>query len=148
MSGTILVVPSGAGRTWDLGGPIRCKVSSLSTGGRYTVLELELAPKGGAPLHVHHREDEIFCVIDGECTVGDANGSQVVTAGSVVVFPKDTPHFFRNEGERPNRILITAVPGGLDEYFEAVSAAIAQNQPERVATINQQFAIEFLSSGV
>jgi len=56
---SVQVVPLGGG--WDVGG-VLCKVRADSTDGAYSALELTLPPGGGAPLHVHYREDEIFCV--------------------------------------------------------------------------------------
>src|SRR5436309_9647604 len=40
------------------------KASSASTGGAITVM-VASSTTGGAPRHVHHREDECFYVLDG-----------------------------------------------------------------------------------
>lgn len=136
-------IPAGDGQTLVTG--IVCKVSSTSTGGAYTVLELTLPSGGGAPLHTHRREDEIFHIIDGVCEVVCDGQTYSAEAGAVVVLPKDTPHAFRNPTDSPTRILITAVPGGLDTYFEAL-AHIRADDPtaaQQVTDINTRYAIEF-----
>ncbi len=54
-----------------------------------------LSPRGsGSPLHVHHNEDEMFYVIDGELTLW-VNGQTIVApAGSFAYGPRDVPHTF------------------------------------------------------
>jgi quercetin dioxygenase-like cupin family protein len=140
----ILVIASDEGDTWNVGGPIICKISSQQTAGAYTVLEFILNPRDGAPLHVHHREDEIVYVVAGQCTVGTKEQSYPAPAATLVRFPKGTPHFFRNDSSDPCKLLITAIPGGLDHYFAELAAALAANQPDTIPAINRQYEIEFL----
>jgi hypothetical protein len=45
-------------------------------------------------------------------------------------------------------LIITAVPGGLDTYFEQVSAALAENRVGDIADLNKRYEIEFLPSGL
>ena len=64
-------------------------------------------------------------------------------AGSVVRLPKGVRHAFRNATDAPVRVLITAVPGGLDNYFAALGALGKDTTADDVAAINRQFEIEF-----
>ncbi len=50
---------------WWLGRLATIKATGKETGGQYTLVEA-LEPEGEAPLHVHHREDEGFWVLEGE----------------------------------------------------------------------------------
>src|SRR5713226_3955631 len=53
---------------WAFGTLALIKSSSETTDGRVAVIE-QLAPQGaGSPLHVHHREDEWFYIIEGDLT--------------------------------------------------------------------------------
>jgi len=45
---------------------VTVKLSGKDTGGAYAVMENVTQPKAGPPLHVHHREDEGFFVIEGD----------------------------------------------------------------------------------
>lgn len=141
----IYVVTREQGKVWNVGGAIICKVSSAASHGRYTVLELILAPQAGPPLHVHRREDEIFFVLTGQCTVGAEEQVWQVEAGDTVLFPRGVPHFFRNESAQECRVLITAVPGGLDHYFDELHAAIAGGQADTIPQINQKYEITFFA---
>jgi quercetin dioxygenase-like cupin family protein len=143
---TITIVPPADGQAWELGSRIACKVTSESTGDEYTVLEVLLEKGQGSPLHVHRRESETIYVAEGECVVGDDGQEQTVSAGAVVVFEKGTPHFFRNDGEAKTKLIVTAIPGGLDRYFEQVSAALQAEKAEEIENINQRYEIEFMDT--
>jgi quercetin dioxygenase-like cupin family protein len=110
-----------------------------------TVLELRLAPGQGAGLHVHQYEEEIVFVQDGSCTVGHLDQSWELGTGSWVVFPKQTAHFFHNTSDSLCTLIITAIPGGLDRYFAALSAAIEQQDAQAVAAVNTHYGITFLT---
>jgi mannose-6-phosphate isomerase-like protein (cupin superfamily) len=85
-------------------------------------------------------------VAEGECVVGYGGQEQTVSAGAVVVFEKGTPQFVRNNGEAKTKLIITAIPGGLDRYFEQVSAALQAEKPQEIENINQRYEIEFMDT--
>lgn len=127
----------------DMLAGIRCKIASDATNNECTVLEVTLQAEQGAGLHVHQRESELVLVQSGTCTVGDAVQQWSLDVGGMAHFPKQTPHFFRNNGTEPCVLLITAMPGGLDRYFADVARAVQEHQPERITAINQQYKITF-----
>jgi len=62
----IALSPGEGEALWFFGALVIVKASSETTAGRVTVIE-HLVPQGaGPPLHVYHREDEWFYVIEGE----------------------------------------------------------------------------------
>ena len=77
----------------------RVLVGGEETEGRSCVVEV--SGRGGSmpPLHVHHIDDEIFHVLDGEITV--YHGADVVRlgAGDTVLAPRGVPHTYRIESE-------------------------------------------------
>ena len=79
---------------WFFGGLTTIKSTGGQTAGRVAVTE-NLAPRGsGSPLHVHHREDEWFYVIEGELTFWVGGEVIPAPAGSFVYGPRDIPHTF------------------------------------------------------
>ena len=42
------------------------KATAADTGGQMTIIEVTEPPGAEAPLHVHHREDEGFWILEGE----------------------------------------------------------------------------------
>ena len=139
----------GEGRFLDTAGSLVLRLPAAATGGAYSLLELTLSPGQGAPLHVHRREDEIFYIVAGQCDITDAQGARTALTGSVAVFPRGVAHAFRNTSSQPCRVLITAVPGGLEGFFEAINLAVAAGEatPERLARIAREFQIEFPPPG-
>jgi mannose-6-phosphate isomerase-like protein (cupin superfamily) len=137
----------GEGQSLDPNGGLVCKLPAKATGGAYSVLELVLPPGGGTPRHVHHREDEVLTVVEGECEIVDGAGPRTALAGSVVRLPRHATHALRNTSQTPCRLVITAIPGGLEQFFEAVNLAVAAGEgtPERLAEVARLFEIEFLS---
>ena len=110
------VVPAGAGLAGDPG----LKAPQPSTGGAQSVFETSVG--AGPPPHVHDREDECFYMLDGELSIrcgGDAFGA---AAGSFVFLPRGAPHRFWAAG-RPARLLLIAVPGGIENYFHQINTA-------------------------
>jgi mannose-6-phosphate isomerase-like protein (cupin superfamily) len=110
------VVSAGAGLAGDPG----LKASQHSTGGALSVFETSIG--AGPPLHVQDREDECFYVLDGELSIRCGDDAFDAAAGSFVFFPRGRPHRCWAAGP-PARLLLIAVPGGIEEYFAEINAA-------------------------
>jgi quercetin dioxygenase-like cupin family protein len=105
---------------WFLGCLVTAKATTATTAGRVAVLE-HRAPRGaGSPLHVHHREDEWFYVLEGELTLWVGGETVVAPAGAFVYGPRDVPHTFIVSSEEARFLLVTA-PAGFDEFVRAVA---------------------------
>src|SRR5262249_17285342 len=90
------------------------KASRVSTDGSMTVIESDSA--GGAPRHVHAREDECFYVLKGAITVECGDDSWELEQGAFVFLPRGVPHAWDVIGDRATVMIMTA-PGGLDEFL-------------------------------
>jgi uncharacterized cupin superfamily protein len=55
------------------------------------------------PMHFHYFAEEMFYVIEGECTLLTPRGDLTVRSGDFIAFPpgKSGAHKFRNDGEKP-----------------------------------------------
>ena len=104
---------------WWLGGLATIKATGKQTGGRYTLVEV-LDPEGEGPLHVHHREDEGFWVLEGELTFEIGEETIKASPGSFVFGPKDVPHRYTVESG-PARLLYILSPSGFEEFIYATS---------------------------
>lgn len=63
-------------------------------------------PHGDAPpLHVHHREDEVFHIIEGEVRFRIGETELVAHGGETVLAPKGIPHAYRVESALGARCL-------------------------------------------
>src|SRR3954465_618051 len=96
------------------------------TNGKYALWEALVPPGGGPPPHVHSREEEGFFVLEGEITFTVSGERVVASAGTVANMPVGTPHSFKNEGDRPARMLISVAPAGLENMFFEVGTPLAE----------------------
>jgi quercetin dioxygenase-like cupin family protein len=104
---------------WAFGTLATIKASSETTDGRVAVIE-HLAPQGsGSPLHVHHREDEWFYVIEGALTFWVGGRVVEAPAGSFVYGPRDVPHTFLVSSEEARFLLVTE-PAGFESFMRAM----------------------------
>ncbi len=109
-----------------VGDVYRFLATGEETGGKYALFDAIVSPGGGPPPHVHSREEEGFYVLEGEITF-TINGERVVaTAGMFANMPVGTPHSFKNEGDKPARMLISVAPAGLEQMFFEVGVPLAE----------------------
>ena len=150
--GARYVAPGVGERIWFTSNLMTVKATAETTGGAYGLVEALVPPGSGPPLHLHHREDESFWILDGVLTV--VCGDETVTAGpgSYVFLPREVPHTFAVEGDTPARLLSMSTPGGLERYFAAVGRPAETDglpptgPPDvtRLDRIGQDFALEIL----
>jgi mannose-6-phosphate isomerase-like protein (cupin superfamily) len=93
------------------------KATADSTGGAYGLVESLVAPGFSPPLHVHHKEDEAFWVLEGELSMRCGDRTFRARPGSFVFLPRDVPHTFVVEGHTPARMLTLLTPGGGEGLF-------------------------------
>jgi quercetin dioxygenase-like cupin family protein len=103
--------------TWFLGNRMVLKATKESTGGAYGLVESWVPAGASPPLHVHHREDEAFYVLEGELTIRCGEETFSAPAGSFAFLPCDVPHTFVVEGDRPAHLLTLISPGGGERFF-------------------------------
>jgi quercetin dioxygenase-like cupin family protein len=115
------------GRTIAVVGDVyRFLATGEDTNGKYALWEAIVPPGGGPPPHVHCREEEGFCILEGEITF-TINGERIVaTAGTFANMPPGTPHSFRNESGRSAKMLILIAPAGLEKMFFEVGVPLAE----------------------
>jgi mannose-6-phosphate isomerase-like protein (cupin superfamily) len=109
------------------------KVAWEETDGRLLQL-LGRDRRGGAPpLHIHHREDESFYVIEGEMSFFVGDQRIEATAGDFVFAPKGIPHAFLVKSERAE-YLTSFAPAGAEQFFPEVAPRVIPGEPPPPAT--------------
>jgi mannose-6-phosphate isomerase-like protein (cupin superfamily) len=91
-------------------------------------------PGGGAPPHIHPREDESFYVVDGEFEFSRDGETIKAGPGSLVYVPRGSLHAFENVGGGRGTLLLSQTPGGLHErFFEEVGEEATDSTTPPVA---------------
>jgi quercetin dioxygenase-like cupin family protein len=97
---------------WWFGALAEIKATAADTGGQMTIVEVTEHPGAEAPLHVHHREDEGFWVLEGTVTFEVGETTIEATAGDYLFAPRDIPHRF---------VVATAAAGCSSSWCRAAS---------------------------
>ncbi len=118
---------------WWFGGLAEIKATAEDTDGQLTIVEVTEPPGMEAPLHVHHREDEGFYVLEGSATFVVGDGTVEAGPGTFLYGPRDVPHRF-DAGPEGVRLLYLFVPGGFEDFIRetAVPAPAATLPPPNV----------------
>jgi len=137
---------------WFLGTLMIIKATGEDTGGAFSLLE-QLAPPGfGPPLHIHHREDEPFWVLEGRVRFRCGDREFVMEGGGYVFLPKGIPHAFRIEGSTPARLMQMTLPPGFERIVQEIgvpaparslppSGANAPDLIERLIALGRKYHI-------
>jgi quercetin dioxygenase-like cupin family protein len=146
------------GRTVAVVGDVyRFLATGEDTNGKYAMWEAIVPPGGGPPQHVHSREEEGFYILEGEITFQISGERVVTTAGMFANMPVGTPHSFKNESDRPARMLISVAPAGLEEMFFEFGVPLAEGattaspssmeEVEKLLAIAHKYGIEIRLPG-
>ena len=120
----VAVGKDGGDARWWFGSLAVIKATAADTGGQMAIIEITEPPGAEAPLHVHHREDEGFWLLEGSATfeVGDTTIEAV--AGDYLFGPRDIPHSY-TVGNAGCRMLFIMLPGGIEEFIIETSEPAA-----------------------
>ena len=139
---------------WWFSGLAMIKATAADTGGQLTIVEVTEPPGTEAPLHVHHREDEAFWVLEGDVTFEVGDTVIEASAGDYAFGPRDIPHRY-TVGDAGCRMLFICVPGGFEHLVTEMSVpAESRTLPppsdeppdmERIAAIAQAHGAELLA---
>lgn len=134
---------------WFIDGLVRIRVSGEETEGRYSVLEVHTPEGDMPPLHVHHEEDEVFHVVEGDVILFVPGTEVSLTAGDTFRVPRGVPHTYRVESPTA-RWLVFCAPARFDAFVRAVSGpADADELPPRGRPIDPEgFAAEAARHGI
>jgi quercetin dioxygenase-like cupin family protein len=146
---------SGQGPDYSLAGNlVSILAGEETTGGAYGMIEAIVPPGVGAPMHIHHREDEGFHILDGELDF-QLDGVRIAgVTGSCLHLPRGVSHGYINRAARPARVICIYAPGGCEGFFveggevvDDVGLAIAAPRPPdaaRVAAVASRYGLEIL----
>ncbi len=124
----ILVGPGDGRSVWSLGGRFTIKADGALTDDRFSLVESLAWRSTEPPVHVHHREDEAWYILDGQMTFQIGDDRFVATTGSFAFAPRGLSHAFTVDIE-PTRVLVLASPGGFERFALELGEAASDDRP-------------------
>jgi quercetin dioxygenase-like cupin family protein len=142
--GPVAILPNSGRKLKSLG--VTHKLTSEQSGGSFYVCEAVFGPESGSPLHIHHYEDEVIQVLEGQIEIRLDKQELHAPTGGIVHLPKNIPHALQNPLKTPLRIMVFAIPGGLEGYFDEVDAALQEGtfDNELHTKISAKYGLEWL----
>jgi quercetin dioxygenase-like cupin family protein len=129
------------------------KVTAQQTGGLLSIIEITEPPNAAGPLHVHHREDEGFWILEGDVTFEVGETTIRASAGDFAFGPRDIPHRY-TVGPSGCRMLFIIAPGGFEDLVRDMSVPagsrtlppVSDEEPdwEHVAAVAKAHGCELL----
>ena len=112
-------------------------------------------PNFEGPLHVHHREEEGFYILEGSATFQIGDQTIEAKAGDYLLGPRDIPHKF-DTGPEGCRMLFIMTPGGFEDLVRDMGEPagsrtlppLSNEEPNmaRVAQIAEKYGCELVGS--
>lgn len=112
------------------------KVSGRDTGGELAIFEQTgLSPKRGTPMHLHHNQDEIFYVLEGEYHFQVGEEKFQLQPGDSIFLPRKVPHSWIQMTTKGKMTVILQPAGKMEEFFLTMSALDKLPTPQEMAKI-------------
>ncbi len=100
---------------------VTVRVSEAHGQDSLSVLE-HRAPQGDSPpLHVHHSEDEVFVILEGEFRMMVDGKVHPLGPGAILIAPKGLPHTFQIDSPAGGRFLTITAKGDFERFVRAMA---------------------------
>jgi quercetin dioxygenase-like cupin family protein len=106
------------------------KVTGEDTGGALDYFIVEVAPHGGPPLHVHHRQEETIHILKGQYKVRIGDEVFQCNEGGFAYLPSGVPHAFLNLTDQPGEVIVVYTPGGGHKFYEELGPMSRNGSPD------------------
>ena len=149
MSTTASEAASRPDAIWWQGSLMRIQGRAENTGGALGLVDAIFYEGFGPPLHVHHREDEGFYVLEGEIRFHKGDDEFMAGPGTLVWLPRGVAHAFKVQPGGA-RALLLLTPGGFERMFEEGGVSTSQSEdpptdqydPEVLVSLAARYGME------
>ena len=120
-----------------------------STGGALGLVDASFYEGFGPPLHLHHREDEGFYILEGSIRFVRGDEDFVAGPGSLVWMPRGVVHAFKVEPGGARALLLLAPPG-CEQMFAEGGVPLSESpepptqtyDPQTVIALSDRYGLE------
>ena len=148
--------PSTSNQLWLINSLVTFRVSESDGADAVSVLERTVPHGDSPPLHIHHTEDEIFHILEGDFRLVVDGRERFAGPGEVLLAPKGIPHSYRAESPEGGRFVTVTVHGDFERFVRAVGRPAehaglpepagppAPEAVQQLAEVAGRFGIEFV----
>lgn len=129
-----VVLPGEGEALTVVGDVLSFKLTAADTGDSFLLAEGRVAPEGGPPPHMHGREDELFCLIEGAMDFARDDTRYRLAPGDAAWAPRNVPHAFRNAGALPMKFLVIATPTNFEQFYRTCGLPVRKGEPPPTVT--------------
>jgi quercetin dioxygenase-like cupin family protein len=122
------------------------KVTGEDTNGAFDYFIVQVAPKGGPPLHVHHLQEETIHVLKGQYKIRIGDEIFYCQEGGFAYLPSKVPHTFLNLTDEPGEIIVVYTPGGGHKFYEEFGPMSRNGplDPKKIAPLFEKYNMTLL----
>lgn len=91
-------------------------IDGVQSGGALSLSEISAGSGSMPPLHVHHRDDETFYVLEGQVRLFLGGHQLLLDAGQAALAPREVPHTYRIESGGA-RFMVINSPAGFEQFL-------------------------------
>ncbi|GAB3643593.1 cupin domain-containing protein [Spirosoma arcticum] len=123
------------------GEPVDFKLLSQDTTGDLAIfVSSNNRNGGGPPLHVHHKLDEFFCVLEGEFLFQVGDEKTRLKPGDTMFVPRTVNHTFDCVSSQPGKLLVTIQPASnMEEFFREVGKLLPETGAPDMAAMQKLY---------
>jgi quercetin dioxygenase-like cupin family protein len=112
------------------------KISGSDTDGGFAMFEqTSLSPGKGTPLHVHHLQDEVFYVVEGNYFFQVGEDKFHLAAGDSIFMPMKVPHAWTQVSEKGKMTVLFQPAGKMENFFVTLAAMEHEPTKEEMAKL-------------
>ncbi len=122
------------------------KVTGEDTGGAFDYFIVEVAPHGGPPLHIHHKQEETIHILKGKFKIRIGDEIFYCNEGDFAYLPSKVLHAFLNLTDEPGEIIVVYTPGGGHKFYEELGPYMHGSSPDKkvVAQLFEKYGMTLL----
>lgn len=124
------------------------KISGKDTNGQLAVFDYIGNEKAGVSLHVHHEQDEIFNIIEGEYLFQVGDEKIKASEGDTIFAPRKIPHTWVQVSEKGRMIYSFQPAGKMEEFFVAMSGLKTAPTIEQIKALEEAHGMSSLGPGL
>ena len=112
------------------------KISGSDNDGGFALFEQTSLSQGrGTPLHVHHKQNEVFYVVEGNYYFQVGEEKFQLSAGDSIFLPMKVPHAWTQVSEKGKMTVLFQPAGKMENFFLTVAALDKEPTKEEMAKL-------------